>query len=238
MLFKRCSILQIKTFFNFIMLFVYVISFHVNAEPEILYRGDSRPPDEIIQAGGFYPKKAAGLENVKSLFEFVNNNTAQNDANYSYVSTTSDLKMAISFFGNNGDYVYMIHASNNLYEVNKLLGKYNLYPEENEYVALGGIEIRQIVGWHRIINSSSQELDIFVENPFYKEKIYKNKKVTEIKGSVYAMAGFPDGHPAWIEEPWVKYVSSACNMKSKSGKLCSSFWGVIMKKELSKHCNS
>lgn len=220
------------------MLFIYLISFHVNAAPEILYRGDSRHPDEIIIAGGFYPKKTAGQREVKSLFEYVNNNTGQHNVNYSYVSTTSNRDMAITHFGKDDGYLYAIHASHNLYYVNKILGKYNQFPEEEEYVALGGIEIRQIMGWHKIIDPSNQQVDVFEDNPYYKEKIYKNKKVAEIKGAVYAMAGFPDDHPAWTEEPWIEYVSSACKSNNKSNKSCNYSWKNIMRQELHKECNS
>lgn len=82
----------------------------------------------------------------------VTGNTRYNDG---YVSTTTTLRQAHLIGQNllgsyNEYYIYVVAPAPNLFDVNGVLGRYSPYPSENEFAALGGIPLSQIIGWYRV----------------------------------------------------------------------------------------
>ncbi|MDD9330905.1 MAG: enterotoxin A family protein, partial [Bartonella sp.] len=49
----------------------------------------------------------------------------------------------------------------------------------------------------------------FVPNPDYRERLYMP---LEAGGAQPQLAAFPDGHPAWAQQPWVTHAQ--CELKS------------------------
>ncbi|KAH8731823.1 heat-labile enterotoxin alpha chain-domain-containing protein [Phaeosphaeriaceae sp. PMI808] len=173
-----------------------------------LYRADSRTPEAIKSAGGFRPKGQSTIGSASpdiSLWNHVvgapSGTSKDNDG---YVSTTSNLKVAESWvmdnLGGNG-YVYRIHAAPNMIDCKATLGDFNPYKKEEEFAALGGIKYEQIVSWTPIVNKKK---GAETKNTAYNSKLFK-KQVAG--GAQYQLAGFPAGHRAWSETPWINYAS-------------------------------
>lgn len=142
-----------------VLLFFVFISFSVSAND--FFRADSRTPDEIRRAGGLLPRGQQeayerGTPININLYEHargtVTGNTRYNDG---YVSTTTTLRQAHLIGQNilgsyNEYYIYVVAPAPNLFDVNGVLGRYSPYPSENEFAALGGIPLSQIIGWYRV----------------------------------------------------------------------------------------
>ncbi|KAK1991872.1 ADP-ribosylation [Colletotrichum falcatum] len=189
--------------------------------PKFVYRGASRSPQQIQAAGGFLPK---GLKTVGEVApdislwnhvdvpeQFDNNSnsilvpTADDDG---YVAFTKSYILALgyAFYTRQGDitWIYKVKTTPNMIDVTKTLGKYNLYAEEDEFAALGGVKWDQIVSWYKVEKKRLHSFSWLWPN---KNKDYNAKRYSGFRagGAQYSLAGFPPGHEAWNEEPWKQY---------------------------------
>ena len=207
-------------------LFFLFFLFSFNAlSVEWLYRGDARPPEAIIAAGGFFSR--GDLENVAIYFHTDSNNGAT-----AYVSTSSDIPVILDLFAFQGDYVYHIHPANNLYRVGDALGRFYPLPQEHEYVAMNGIPLEQIRGWQRVV--SPNVLGPLIENPAYRPDIYSEMTVSPPEAA-QRLAGFPANHAAWREEPWMNLDLPGCGNKRKlKSDTCSSHLSSFAREEMKK----
>ncbi|RCI17422.1 putative heat-labile enterotoxin [Ophiocordyceps polyrhachis-furcata BCC 54312] len=125
--------------------------------PLFLFRGDGRGPDAIRAEGGWLPwaiaersAKAFGLVNHEKDIKF-----AKGQRDTVYVSTTTSFDVAARYAlinAKNGKetYVYYIHASPNIVDLNRSLGNETRFWWQREFSAMGGIRWSQVVGWLRI----------------------------------------------------------------------------------------
>ncbi|RDA94581.1 putative heat-labile enterotoxin [Ophiocordyceps camponoti-saundersi (nom. inval.)] len=128
--------------------------------PAFVFRGDGRSPDVIRAEGGWLPyaiaersSKAFGLLNHEKDIKF---DKGKRDT--VYVSTTTSFDVAARYARMNGKkrrdtYVYYLHASPNIIDLNRSLGNETQFWWQREYSAMGGIRWSQVVGWVHI-NSS------------------------------------------------------------------------------------
>ncbi|MCL6230162.1 enterotoxin A family protein [Bartonella bilalgolemii] len=201
----------------FVSVIIIMLSQPVFADNPIhnVYRATTRSPEEIKRAGGFLSR---GMDETRpnqppaniSLWNHMLGNTSgmAND-NSGYVSTTINRGIAIDWVNdrlNHNGYVYHIRATPNFVDVNASLGNYSLYYEEEEIAALGLIHWDQIIGWESVREGTVGE---FIPNPDYNEQLYMHFTAG---GAQPQLAAFPDGHPAWGEQPWVRYAR--CELKS------------------------
>lgn len=154
------------------------------------YRADSRSPDEVRRSGGLIPRGQdeayeRGTPININLYDHargtVTGNTRYNDG---YVSTTTTLRQAHLIGQNmlgsfNEYYIYVIAPAPNLFDVNGILGTYSPYPSENEYAALGGVPLSQIIGWYRVtfgaIEGGCTETEIIEEIYFVDYLLHRMK---------------------------------------------------------------
>ncbi|MGW7363711.1 putative T7SS-secreted protein [Streptomyces sp. NPDC054841] len=104
-------------------------------EGELLYRGDSRSPQEIRQAGGF-TSAVPGSE--VSLYDHVVNHTPSD-----YISTSRSPDVALTF-AKPGGYVYEIESPAGGIHVNNELGTLNPTPFEREIAFKGEIPFNRV----------------------------------------------------------------------------------------------
>lgn len=198
-----------------LFLFAFTISYHSYANGvEKVYRAAMESPVDIKTAGGFYPRGMDGTRPAQpppniNLWNHTNGaatGMARHDSGY--VSTTTSIGFAIRWVNdhlNHNGYVYHIRATPNFIDVNLTLRHYSPHSEELEQAALGVIHWSQIIGWQRVINGQTGE---FVTNPDYRDRLYRDLSTS---GAQFQLAGFPDGHPAWANQPWLTYAN--CEMK-------------------------
>ncbi|MFF0193381.1 putative T7SS-secreted protein [Streptomyces anulatus] len=105
-------------------------------EGELLYRGDSRSPEEIKQDGGF--NSAAPGSDV-SLYDHVVNHTPSD-----YISTSRSPDVALTF-ARPGRYVYEIESPAGGIHVNNELGPLNPTPFEREIAFTGDIPFDRVI---------------------------------------------------------------------------------------------
>ncbi|WYZ43582.1 hypothetical protein EsH8_VII_000018 [Colletotrichum jinshuiense] len=182
-----------------------------------LYRADSRPFNVIQASGGMLPKghsRPGIVSPDTSLWNHVHGAaTGASKDEDGYVSTSSSRSLAISwvtrFLGGNG-FVYRIHSAPNMIDCQATLGRFNVYPEEMEFAALGGIKENQIIGWTPVRNGV---LGKEVLNSFYQSSVYSNMGTG---GAQPKLAAFPPNHPAWSEAPWSQF--STCTTPRRSAR--------------------
>ncbi|EFQ36831.1 cholera enterotoxin subunit A2, partial [Colletotrichum graminicola M1.001] len=214
-----------------LLLFFYLASFWFSSGecapfrrtgPKFVYRGAGRSPQEIKAAGGFLPKGLTTVGVVApdiSLFSHVDvpqevdengnsiglGSTADNDG---YVSLTKSFFLALghAFYSRDQKttYVYKIKSTPNMIDVAKTLREYNLYEEEDEFSALGGVKWDQIVAWYKVDGHSLRTYSWLwqIKNPDYNARKYSGFRPG---GAQYGLAGFPADHEAWNKEPWSKF---------------------------------
>lgn len=201
-----------------LVLFLSLISISFSSYSNDFFRADARPPDEIKRSGGLIPRGQdeayeRGTPININLFDHARGaptgNTRYDDG---YVSTTTTLRQAHLIGQNilgafNEYYIYVIAAAPNLFDVNGVLGRHSPYPSENEYAALGGVPLSQIIGWYRVSFGVIQgEMH---RNRDYRRDLFRGLSVASNEDG-YRIAGFPDGHQAWREQPWRNYVEPRC----------------------------
>ena len=177
-----------------------------------VYRADTRSPEEIQRAGGFLPRGQSVLRTVApniSMWNHANGATnGQSLDNDGYVSTAADELVAEQFlgsmFGGTG-YVYTVAAAPNFIQVAGTLGEFNPFPNEVEYAALGGFRWEQVIGWTRRERNFLQEG--FVQNPDYNGRQFDSLQANQGEPR---LAGFPNGHAAWLVDPWNAFANGNC----------------------------
>ncbi|HFO5154787.1 TPA: enterotoxin A family protein, partial [Escherichia coli] len=184
-----------------------------------LFRADTRAPNQLRRVNGLLPRGQddayeRGTPININLFDHVmgmpTGNTRYDDG---YVSTTTTLNEAHNigqnmFGGSNEYYIYVISPAPNMFDVNGVLGRYSPHPYENEVAALGGIPFSQIIGWYRV-NFGVIETPM-VRNRAYRSDLFHGLNIAPNEDG-YRLAGFPDGHQAWREEPWRRYAPLQCS---------------------------
>jgi RHS repeat-associated protein len=125
----------------------------------IVYRGErsSMTPDKVFQ-NGFTPKGS----HDDLLAHVTSNTTAGN-----FVSSSSKIDIAEGFAGKNG-YVYMIQTEN-VIDVNEVLGSQSPFPGQFEYSIKGGVRGDEVVGVYKIKNGKMT--GEFIPNPNHKSQI-------------------------------------------------------------------
>lgn len=173
------------------------------------WRADQRSPEVIKASGGFKPRAQTTPGVVAPDLSLWNHALGKNNAgvhtndNDGYVSTSADkdftLEWAQTRFGTG--WVYRIHAAPNLIDVLATLDQYARNLREQEYAAIGGIKLEQIISWIPVVNG---DIGKEVKNPAYNRKLFKKEKDA---GAQPQLAGFPSEHRAWGEEPWRKFAT-------------------------------
>ncbi len=110
-------------------------------KPNSLWRGDSRPPSEIMDAGGFH---ARGND-----FDLANHASGVSGSNSAYVSTSRSRAVAQRFAGNNG-YVYQISGTVRGRDVNRTLSSNAPHPSELEIAVPFSIPANKIISSSRV----------------------------------------------------------------------------------------
>ena len=225
-----------------VLLFFSIAFFSVSSSANDFYRADARTPEEIRRAGGLLPRGQneaydRGTPVNINLYDHargtVTGNTRYNDG---YVSTTTTLRQAHLIGQNilgsyNEYYIYVVTAAPNMFDVNGVLGRYSPHPSENEFAALGGIPLSQIIGWYRVsfgvIQGGMQR------NRDYRGDLFRGLAVAPNEDG-YQLAGFPDNFPAWRELPWSAFAPEQCAPNNKAIKVssCTSATNVISKYDL------
>ncbi|KAK1984501.1 cholera enterotoxin subunit A2 [Colletotrichum cereale] len=190
--------------------------------PKFVYRGAGRSPQEIKAANGFLPKGLTTVGVVApdiSLYNHVDvpeeldengnriglGSTADNDG---YVSLTKSFLLAVgyAFYSRRQDtrWVSKIKSTPNMIDVARTLGQYNLYAEEAEFAALGGVKWDQIVAWYKVEGHNLYSFSWLkqINNEDYNATRYSGFRPG---GAQYGLAGFPPDHEAWNKEPWTRF---------------------------------
>ncbi len=103
--------------------------------PDNLYRGDTRPPDDIFDAG-FQPKRPGA---TVGLHEYCSLNTPSQ-----FASTSTD-KSASALFCQEEGYLYEIDPPSGGIDVNQTLGDASPFPRECEIAFPGGVPPEAII---------------------------------------------------------------------------------------------
>lgn len=198
---------------------IIAIGFFINTTYAIenLYRADLRTPEEITRSGGLmsrgvdnaydFPMQQIDINLFSHAVGTPHGNTRYDDG---YVSTTTSLNQAHNIgqnilSGSYQFYIYVVHPAPNLIDVNGVLHEYSPHSSENEYAALGYIPLSQIVGWY-VVTSGVRSVTM-TRNRQYEADLYDGLDVAP-PGNSYQLAGFPEGHQAWQEEPWRSAIHS------------------------------
>ncbi|KAK2612035.1 hypothetical protein QQS21_002000 [Conoideocrella luteorostrata] len=199
-------------------------------EPSRVYRVDAMPPNIAKEQGGFPPRQA-DLSNAKfSIYE--HSHSSLGGGSSPYVSTSLRPQGA-EIFASPGRvaYLYEIHATPNFIDTFTTLGgskttstgePYLLHKSEREFLATGGIKWDQVVSYTKLADGrdTGKKDRKKIANDDYNKPKYNNLKAG---GPNYELAGFPDGHEAWKNEPWSKHKGadikeSGLNFADKNGK--------------------
>jgi hypothetical protein len=175
-----------------------------------VWRADSRELKQVVIDGGFFPKGTLVGKYDLSLYRHAKGKTdsfASMDTD-GYVSTTSSLEVAegwIKKYLKNRGIVYKIAAYPNLIDVQATLGHYNPFPSEKEFAGIHSIPWKQIMGWYRFtaLSSGGTLKGQYEYNAHYDKAKYDNKRHG---GAQYPLAGFPNNHQAWDQDPWALYA--------------------------------
>lgn len=188
-----------------------------NFEVKTFYRADTRSPEEIEKGGGMWARGYSPGSDVPpdiSLYNHVNgmsNGKIASSENDGYVSFTADQSIALYWLEEvlkTDGYIYQVHASPNLVDVQGILKHYNPYPFEKEFAAIIGVGFEQIMGWTEYHNKPDRSGDHFENQGYIMNKRYDSARFDHLKhgGAVYFLAGFGKNHIAWSQEPWVQYA--------------------------------
>ncbi|RCI09612.1 putative heat-labile enterotoxin [Ophiocordyceps polyrhachis-furcata BCC 54312] len=196
--------------------------------PEILWRGElTRTPQEVQSVGGLYAEGLERLARNESLTERQRSDGCSLFLHAErrlvgcsqYISTSTDPFSATHLEALERNitrpiedyelYLYKIHIDQSMFEVNASLGGHYRYPLEPEWVTVGVIPWRQIMGYYKFkltglsavfdMNYKIKDSAQFFENPKYDAKRYDRQQGG---GPQAQLAGFPSNSPAWTKEPW------------------------------------
>ncbi|KAF6589099.1 Heat-labile enterotoxin IIA, A chain [Cronobacter sp. EKM101R] len=225
----------------FCLLIAASCAISTNVKADELFRADSRPPKEVKKLGGLLARGQddayeRGTPQNINLFDHVRGaptgNTRYDDG---YVSTTRTLTQAHNigqnmFGGVSGYYIYVIAPAPNMFDVNGVLRQYSPHPYENEVAALGGVPWSQIIGWYYVHFGVIE--GGMTRNPGYRAGLFRGLDIATNEDG-YRLAGFPDGHQAWREEPWRAHAPSQCASDLRSV-TCNAIINGLSKKRLTK----
>ena len=203
--------------FLFIVSVMFCVFTYADDNIKLVYRAAMESPEDVKAMRGFLPRGMDGNRPNQpppdiSLWNHTQGSptgTARHGSGY--VSTTTSRGFAIYWVNerlNHNAYVYHIHPTPNFIDVNGTLRNYSPHPDELEYAALGRIHWNQIIGWERVRGGVVEE---FVRNPDYSRGLYSTLHTL---GAQPHLAGFPDGHPAWADEPWLAFAH--CHKRSSA----------------------
>ncbi|MFZ3475841.1 enterotoxin A family protein [Streptomyces sp. 4.24] len=155
--------------------------------PRWVWHASSLPPEEIERDGGVQGTPSGA---------------SRHDSGYVGTTTRRDyaLRRITERFNGNG-YVYRVHATPNFVDVaGSLRGFYNR-AAEHEYAAMGGFRFDQVIDW--------EEVSFGVARPGESNAAYDPDRFRALRASPGQpqLAGFPAGHPAWGQEPWLPYAA-------------------------------
>ncbi|MFJ7142227.1 enterotoxin A family protein [Pseudomonas protegens] len=176
-------------------------------------------PAATKKAGGFFPKGMDGSRpnqpppniNLWNHTNGAETGLARYDSGYVATTTlrTTALDWLGTHLGNNG-YIYHIRPTPNFIDVNNTLRRYSPHPAEHEAASLGMIHWDQVVGWERV---EYGRVHPFESNRDYNAQRYGGI-VQGIPNVQPQLAGFPAGHVAWQQEPWVAFANCASTSSS------------------------
>lgn len=199
---------------------------------ELVYRGDTRTPEQIKNALGFAPRIVEGPLTEEQLYQACSlyHHAYESIPDFTkWVSTSTDPKIA-NFFANGfappGEiptkrgFLYEIRADEKFVDVRASVGEKNfVYADQWEQAAARPIPWDQVEGWYKLEDFSQQEMKVLVQKEgtlrdmsqfvhhFKKNDQFDFHKYYGRKsaGARYDLAGFRDGNAAWDKEPWKQY---------------------------------
>ncbi|PHH66874.1 putative enterotoxin [Ophiocordyceps australis] len=121
-----------------------------NSVVTIVYRGDTRSPEQLRQLGGFPTEFEGPLRNES--YSLIAHHEAQGEGEKfqsAYTSTARLFGSTVYFAtdaGKQDGWVYKIHATPNMIDMNDS-GFLQKYARESEFSAMGGVRWDQIQGW-------------------------------------------------------------------------------------------
>ncbi|OAA36112.1 Heat Labile Enterotoxin Type Iib [Beauveria brongniartii RCEF 3172] len=142
--------------------------------PTVVYRGTGSPPVSVKKRGGFIPRPRDAEPITNQTFGLQNHNLGLGRTLYS--STTRDLAVGVRFAlgTENSSWVYRIHATPNMIDLNDSGFDVFYGGDEAEFAALGGIRYDQIEAWVQVsytglINSGMHRSDV--------DKLFDGKEI-------------------------------------------------------------
>ncbi|HUQ59397.1 toxin glutamine deamidase domain-containing protein [Lentzea sp.] len=147
------------------------------SDDNVLFRGTGQDPDQVRQAGGFTPPRP---HDPPDILRHIHGRTNR------FVSTTSDLDVAMTFTGgkptdtstppaarpkdeSKGSYVYRVKAPGGILSehTQNRMGDQGVRHRESETLHAGGIDWRYVEGWHKVVvePNGDKKLGEFVPNP-------------------------------------------------------------------------
>ncbi|MFJ8963852.1 toxin glutamine deamidase domain-containing protein [Lentzea sp. NPDC102401] len=131
------------------------------SDDNVMLRGDTRTPDQIRQDGGFRPHASDGR--ADPLFQHIHGNMN------TFVSTSTDMRTAMTFTNSSGGHVYRIKAPGGILsaDTQQRLGYGGKPLPESEVLHAGGVDWRYVEGWHEVVyvGNGKSALGPFVPNP-------------------------------------------------------------------------
>lgn len=181
-----------------------------------MYRGDSRSPTQLRDAGGFLPSKSNANDDGYGIFQHTHLPRMKDSTQYVFTSKEMGIAAvyAVSQPGNDGSmpsWIYLIRPTPNFINARKTLGSYAVDFSHHEFAALGGIRFEQVLGWVEIDVSPYLEYQLKTMPSAFgelKEQILSaeftlnadyNPKLDDSIASdvVPQLTGFPPSHQAW-----------------------------------------
>ncbi|RDA82629.1 hypothetical protein CP532_1222 [Ophiocordyceps camponoti-leonardi (nom. inval.)] len=192
----------------FILLWLqWAVSIACREDVEVVYLTDTKSPAEVEKAGGFaaaFPKqpKVEQLSVYRHVFPTGNAETRSRSV---YISMTWSERVAASRVKEKG-WIYMIHATANMFPVEETLGNSNVYSHKTDVLALGMVRWDQIMAFSVIdvppagISHLNTEAPWFrpkfawERNPGYQLEIYSGLMISSGQPQ---LAGYPATHPSY-----------------------------------------
>ena len=179
------------------------------------FRAESRTPEHIEESRGIIGDDNDDQtyltwgENVEQMSLYLHSRSETRDS-YGYISINNSLERAYIegnrlFSRLQTSYIYVIAQAPNIFYTSNILGQFR--NRENQFSAMGGIPISQIIGWYTVANGSIS--GPMTPNPSYRENQFSGLHIVD-GAAGYTYAGFPLGHRAWLESPWRNFAPEYC----------------------------
>lgn len=190
------------------------LSSHLAAQnngPSEVYRGDTRDPENIKQAGGFLtwePLKRTdqgySLQNHVVGWGSYFHEASLAEFDTRFVSTSEDIQSSATYATKNG-YIYRIKTTPNAVDVNKSFsekGRLSPFPLEKEYAFIHGISWSQVKAYRQIGGP-------WIENEDYDKNFDKFQ-------SAGAQPGLLEPDPGVVGRVAAKIMSSSANLEANA----------------------